>query len=231
MMFSDFAKALGQLTDPRFRRVLLLGVGLTIALLAVATVGFAWLVGLFVPDTVSLPWIGDVNWLDNVASWATVGLMLVLSVVLMVPVAAAFTGIFLDDVAAAVEDRYYPGLPKVGSVPLLDTLRDSTSLILVTIGVNLVALILLFFVGPLAPVLFWVVNGYLLGREFFQMAAMRREGRAGATRMRKRHSAQIWIAGTLMAVPLTIPVVNLLIPVIGAATFTHMYHRLAGRPA
>lgn len=231
MMFSDFAKALAQLTDRRFRRVLLLGVGLTIALLAVATVGFSWLVGFFVPDTVSLPWIGDVSWLDNVASWATVGLMLVLSVVLMVPVAAAFTGIFLDDVAAAVEDRYYPGLPAVGSVPLLDTLRDSTSLILVTVGVNLVALILLFFVGPLAPVLFWVVNGYLLGREFFQMAAMRREGREGATRMRKRHNGQIWVAGTLMAVPLSIPVLNLLIPVLGAATFTHMYHRLAGQTA
>lgn len=231
MMFTDFARALGQLTDPRFRRVLLLGVGLTIALLAGVTVLFAWLVGFFLPDTVALPWIGDVNWIDSVASWATVVLMVVLSVVLMVPVAAAFTGIFLDDVAAAVEDRYYPGLPKVGAVPLLDTLRDSTSLILVTVGVNLVALILLFFVGPLAPVLFWMVNGYLLGREFFQMAAMRREGREGANRIRKRHSGQIWVAGTLMAVPLSVPIVNLLIPVIGAATFTHMYHRLAGRTA
>ncbi len=91
------------------------------------------------------------------------------------------------------------------------------------------ALILFFFVGPLAPVLFWAVNGYLLGREFFQMAAMRREGREGATALRSRHAGQIWLAGTLMAVPLSVPLVNLLMPVIGAATFTHMYHRLAGR--
>ncbi len=147
----------------------------------------------------------------------------------MVPVAAAFTGIFLDDVAEAVEERHYPGLAPVGSIPLMDTLRDSVSLIAVTIGVNLVALILFFFVGPLAPVLFWAVNGYLLGREFFQMAAMRREGREGATALRSRHAGQIWLAGTLMAVPLSVPLVNLLMPVIGAATFTHMYHRLAGR--
>lgn len=228
-MLRDFSKALGQLPDPRFRRVLLLGLGLTIALLAGATILFGWVVGFFVPDAVSLPWIGEITWLDSVASWATVLLMLVLSVVLMVPVAAAFTGIFLDDVAAAVEERHYPGLAPVGSVPLLDTLRDSLSLIAVTIGVNLVALVLFFFVGPLAPVLFWAVNGYLLGREFFQMAAMRREGRDGANRLRRRHSGQIWLAGTLMAVPLSVPLVNLLMPILGAATFTHMYHRLAGR--
>ncbi|OIP83977.1 MAG: hypothetical protein AUK37_06450 [Rhodobacterales bacterium CG2_30_65_12] len=228
-MLGDFSKALGQLTDPRFRRVLLMGLGLTIALLAGATIVFGWVVGLFVPDAVSLPFFGEVTWLDSVASWATVLLMLVLSVVLMVPVAAAFTGIFLDDVAEAVEDRHYPGREPVGHIPLTDTLRDSVSLIAVTVGVNLVALVLFFFVGPLAPVLFWVVNGYLLGREFFQMAAMRREGREGATRLRRRHAGQIWFAGTLMAVPLSVPVVNLLMPILGAATFTHMYHRLAAR--
>jgi len=228
-MLSDFFKALGQMPDRRFRRVLLLGLGLTIALLAGATVLFAWLVGLFVPDSVALPWIGEISWLDNLASWATVLLMLVLSVVLMVPVAMAFTGIFLDDVAEAVEEKHYPGLAPVGHIPVLETLRDSIALIAVTVAVNLVALILLLFVGPLAPVLFWAVNGYLLGREFFQMAAIRREGREGANRLRRRHAGQIWLAGTLMAVPLSVPLVNLVIPVLGAATFTHMYHRLAGR--
>ncbi len=227
-MIGDFLKALAQLPDRRFRRVLLLGVGLTIALLAVLTIVLAWIAGLFIPDTVTLLGL-EISWLDSVASWATVGLMIVLSVVLMVPVAAAFTGIFLDDVAEAVEEKHYPGLGAVGHIPVRDTLRDSLSLILVTIGVNLVALILLFFVGPLAPVLFWAVNGYLLGREFFQMAAMRRVGREAATRLRKRHAAQVWLAGTLMAVPLSVPLLNLLIPVIGAATFTHMYHRLATR--
>ena len=227
-MIGDFLKSLAQLPDRRFRRVLLLGVGLTIALLAGLTILLAWIAGFFIPETVTL--LGfEITWLDSVASWATVGLMIVLSVVLMVPVAAAFTGIFLDDVAEAVEEKHYPGLSDVGHIPVRDTLKDSLSLILVTIGVNLVALILLFFVGPLAPILFWAVNGYLLGREFFQMAAMRREGRDGANRLRRRHAGQVWLAGTLMAVPLSVPLVNLLIPVLGAATFTHMYHRLATR--
>ena len=228
-MLTDFSLAFGQLSDRRFRRVLLLGLGLTIALLAAITLGFSWVVGWILPGTITLPWVGDITWFSDLASWATLGLMMVLSVVLMVPVAAAFTGIFLDDVAAAVEERHYPGLPPVGRLPLRDTLADSISLIGVTVLVNIVALVLMFFVGPLAPVLFWAVNGYLLGREFFQMAAMRREGRAGATRLRARYAGQIWLAGTLMAVPLSVPLLNLLIPVLGAATFTHMYHRLAER--
>ena len=97
------------------------------------------------------------------------------------------------------------------------------------VGVNLIALILFFFVGPLAPILFYAVNGYLLGREYFTMAAMRRMPRADAHALRRRHNAQIWLAGCLMAVPLSVPLVNLLIPILGAASFTHMFHRLAGR--
>lgn len=227
-MFGDFLAALGQLGDARFRRVLLLGLGLTIGLLAAITVALFWLAGWLVPDSFALPWMGEVSGLDTVVSWLMVVLMLVLSVVLMVPVAAAFTGIFLDDVAAAVEDRHYPHLPPVDAVPLGETIRDSIGFFGVVMAVNLVALLLFFFVGPLAPMLFWAVNGYLLGREYFQMAAIRRLGREGANRLRARHAGQVWLAGTLMAVPLSVPLINLLIPVIGAASFTHMVHRLNG---
>ena len=58
------------------------------------------------------------------------------------------------------------------------------------------------------------------------LAAMRRVGRAGAKELRRAHTGTIWLAGTLMAIPLSIPLVNLLIPIIGAATFTHLYHNL-----
>jgi CysZ protein len=76
--------------------------------------------------------------------------------------------------------------------------------------------------------MFWMVNGYLLGREYFQMIAMRRMGKSEAKAARKRHRWAILAAGTLMAAPLSIPLINLLIPVLGVATFTHLYHRLEG---
>ncbi|UWQ15930.1 EI24 domain-containing protein [Aliiroseovarius sp. M344] len=228
-MFEDFFRSVGQMTDPRFRNVLMKGVALTVGLLIAVTLAMTWLVGFLVPDTVSLPLIGDVSWVDGIAWWASLLLMLILSVVLMVPVAGAFTGIFLDDVADAVEARHYPELAPAPDVPMTETIRDSLGFFGVIVGVNLIALILFFFVGPLAPILFWVVNGYLLGREYFQMAAMRRVGRAEANRLRSQHNMQIWLAGTLMAIPLSIPLVNLLIPILGAATFTHLFHRVSHR--
>ncbi len=228
MMFSDFFRAVGQMTDSRFRKVLILGVGLTIILLAVMSVLFAWTVGWLVPDNVDMPWLGEVDWVGDFLSWAAFGLMLFLSVFLMVPVASAFTGFYLEDVADAVEDMHYPHLPDATPPSIYETLRDSVNFFGVLVAVNLLALLLFFFVGPFAPVLFWLVNGYLLGREYFQMVAMRRLGRTGATRLRRRHAAQVWVAGTLMAIPLSVPLVNLIIPIIGVATFTHMFHRLNG---
>ena len=229
MILDDFFRSVGQMADPRFRSVLMKGLALTVGLLITITVAITWLVGFLVPDTLSLPLIGEVSWVDGLAWWASFLLMIVLSVVLMVPVAGAFTGIFLDDVADAVEARYYPELPPAPEVPLVETIRDSLGFLGVIVGVNLIALILFFFVGPLAPILFWVVNGYLLGREYFQLAAMRRVGRAEANRLRSGNNLQIWLAGTLMAIPLSIPLVNLLIPILGAATFTHLFHRVSRR--
>ena len=227
MMFTDFFRAVGQLTDRRFRRVLLLGVGLTLVLLIAVSVLFAWGIGWLIPDNMSMPFLGEITWVGGFASWAAFGLMLFLSVFLMVPVASAFTGLYLEDVADAVEDMHYPHLPDDVTPPRFwDALGESLKFFGVMVGVNLLALVLFFFVGPFAPVLFWAVNGYLLGREYFQMAAARRLGRVEATRLRQRHAGQIWLAGTLMAMPLSIPIVNLIIPILGAATFTHMFHRL-----
>lgn len=229
MIADAVLKAVGQLGDPRFRRVLVLGIGLTVALLVGVTALFVWLVGWFVPDSVTLPWIGEIVWVGGVLSWAVVPLMLVLSVFLMVPVASAFTGIFLDDVTDAVEARHYPGLDPAPGVPFATALRDSAAFLTVIVAANLAALVPYILLAPLAPVIFLALNGYLLGREYFQLIAMRRLGRAGARAARRRNAGTIWLAGAVMALPLAVPVVNLLVPVIGAAAFTHLFHRLEGR--
>jgi uncharacterized protein involved in cysteine biosynthesis len=98
----------------------------------------------------------------------------------------------------------------------------------VLIAANLLALILYAILTPFAPFIFWGMNGFLLGREYFTLAAMRRLGRDGARKLRAKHSTTVWLAGTLMAIPLSVPLVNLVIPIIGVATFTHIYHRLSG---
>jgi uncharacterized protein involved in cysteine biosynthesis len=98
----------------------------------------------------------------------------------------------------------------------------------VLIAANLAAIIAYVLFPPAAPFIVLAMNGYLLGREYFQLVAVRRLGKSGAKAARSRYGMQIWLAGILMAVPLTVPVVNLLIPILGAATFTHLFHRLTG---
>lgn len=230
MILGDFLKAIGQIHDRRFLKVLGLGVLLALALLAGAYALVATLIGWVVPDTFTLPWIGEIAWVENLLSWGSLLLMLVLSVFLMVPVASAFTGLFLEDVAEAVEARHYRGLPPARPVALTEAVADSLRFLGVILAANALALVLYLLSGPFAPLVFWALNGYLLGREYFQMAAMRRLGRAGAAALRRRHSGQIFVAGLLMAAPLTLPFVNLVVPVLGAATFTHMFHRLNGDP-
>jgi CysZ protein len=230
MIFGDFLRAIRQLSDPRFRRVLVVGVLLSLALLVGIYAGFLALIGWLTPETITIPFVGPVGGLDTLLSWGSALLMVGLSVFLMVPVASAFTGMFLEDVAQAVEDRHYPTLPPASDISLWDSIVETVSFFVLLIAVNAGALVLYAFAGPFVPVLFWAVNGFLLGREYFTMVATRRIGREGAKALRKRHAARIWLAGTLMAAPLSVPLVNLFVPVLGAATFTHLFHRLNAKP-
>jgi CysZ protein len=227
MIWQSFGKAVAQLGDGRFLRVVMAGLVLTIALLFAVYAAFLWAIQTFVPDAVDLPVIGTVDGVDTALGIGSFVLMLGLSVFLMVPVAAAFSGLFLDRVADAVEDKHYPHLPPADGAGLADTLIATINMFGVLVAVNLLAVLAYIFAGPFAPVLFLLLNGYLLGREFFMLAAERRMSRAHARMMRRDNATTVWFAGILMATPLAIPLVNLVIPVLGAATFTHLVHRLA----
>ncbi|MDQ2090123.1 EI24 domain-containing protein [Marimonas arenosa] len=229
LIISSFFRALGQIGDRRFRRVLLLGIALTLALLVAAYAGLLWVVEFLAGPEAYFDVLGKVEWLDDLLSVSSFIFMLVLSVFLMIPVASAITSMFLDDVAQAVEDRHYPDLPPTPRMSVFEGLRDTLNFLGVIIAANLLALVLYALVPPVTPFVFFGMNGYLLGREYFTLAAMRRLGRAGARDLRKRHTATIWTAGILMALPLVVPVLNLVIPILGAATFTHIFHGLNQR--
>ena len=229
MILSSFTAALGQWGDARFRRVVLIGVALTIALLFALYALMLGAIQWVVPETTDLPILGPVGGLDTLLSIGSIILMLAASVFLMVPVASAFTGLFLEDVVDAVEDRHFPTLPDARRQTFAEGLIGAMNFFGIALGANVLALFLWPFAGPLVPVLFWSLNGYLLGREYFTLVAQRRIGRAEARALWRAHRSRIWGAGILMAAPLSIPVVNLLIPVFGVATFTHLFHRLNRR--
>lgn len=229
VVFASFWAAVGQLSDPRFRRVFFLGIGLALALLVATVAGFVWLLDWATPEQIWLPILGEVQWVGNLVSWGGAFLLSFLSIFLMVPVASAITSLFLDDVADAVEAEYFPHLPTATRQSFASGLRDTVNFLGLLLVANLIALVLILILSPAAPLIFWAVNGFLLGREYFTLAAMRRMTREQARKLRRRHTGTIWAAGILMAMPLSIPLVNLLIPILGAATFTHLFHRLNQR--
>jgi CysZ protein len=230
VILKSFSLAVAQLSSPRFRRVVLTGIGLALALLVAATAGLVWFVNWIAGEEIWLPLLGDVRWLDDVFSWGAFLLLAVLSIFLMIPVASAITSLLLDNVADAVEQKHYPHLPATAPVPWGDALRDTVNFLGVLIGANLLAIVLYLIFAPAALFIFWGLNGFLLGREYFTLAAMRRVGRSRARQLRRRYAGTIWLAGILMAVPLSVPLLNLLVPVLGAATFTHLFHLLPHSP-
>ena len=231
MILSDFLKSVAQFDDPKFRRVLWRGMGLTIALLIAACL----LVNFGINQLLSSAWaanlIGDQSWLGALINIGGVLFTIALSIWLMVPVTSAIIALFLDEVAQAVEARHYPHLPKQTAAKLQDQILVGIRFLGILLLANIGALILSMILPLLAPFVFWATNGYLMGREYFQMAAMRRMPRAQAQELFQRHQGSIWTAGILMAIPMSIPLVGLFIPILGAATFTHQFERLRALPS
>lgn len=214
--------AWGDLMRPRIFGVVALGVGLTLLLFVVLQTGTFWAVRSFAPESVTLPWIGAIP-IAPALSWSSLILFPLMSVFLMVPVAAGFSGLFAERVSDAVEEIHYPqarGLP----VDFWDGLLESLAVMGAVIAVTLVTLILTPFLGPLASVLYFAGNGWLLGREFFQMAARRHLHEPQASTLRRSLGVRVTLLGVLIAMMLVVPIVNLAGPVMAAAGFTHLFH-------
>ncbi len=166
----DFLRAAGQVFDARFTAVLLWSLALTLGLLAGLSLGAVGLVGLL-PESFELPLIGAVATPLGAVRGLALGAMLLLSAFLMFPVAAMFVNLFLDRIVDAVEARHYPELAAGRPMGLAEALKGAVGFTLVVLGVNLVAMIFYLVSGPFAPLIFWAVNGYLFGREYFELVA------------------------------------------------------------
>lgn len=215
------------LLRPRIFRVLALGVGLTLLLFVVLQVAVFWTIRAVGPDQLTLPWVGPIE-IGSALSWGSLALFPVLGFFLMAPVAAGFAGLFTEQVADTVEAVHYPA-DRGRSGDFADGVLESLAVVAAALGVAVGLLILTPLIGPLAPVAFYLANGWLLGREFFQMAARRHLPDGRAADLRRRRGVAVTLLGVGIAVLLTIPVLNIAVPVLAAASFTHLFH-LVRRP-
>jgi len=234
-MIAHFMKAVAQLDDPKLRQVLWMSILLSLVLFVALWIGL-WGLATVLP----LGAVPGVNWLmetlgaafDWLAGFLFAGMLLLFTLMLFPAVITVIVGFFLDRVADAVEARHYPALPEARTISLSETVLSTARFALVTLLVNLIALpfyILLLFIPPMNLVLFYLVNGYLISREYFELVAWRRLDPAAAARLRRSHRGRLQFAGVLLALLMTIPLVNLLTPVVGTAFMVHVFHHLNRR--
>ncbi|MFO1049416.1 MAG: EI24 domain-containing protein [Geminicoccaceae bacterium] len=215
-MLQDLARAFQMLGDPRVRGVLLWSIGL-----AVAT-----LIALFIGVEALVTWASDTGyrWLDHTFQVLGAFGTAVVAWFLFPSIVVAVSGVFLDRVVDATEDRLYPNLPPPRQVPLAESLVSSLRLLAVGIALNLLALPLYFL--PLINLPLWLaLNGYLVGREYAELVAARHLPPALAKRLRRERRLAFWLSGVVVALLLAIPLLNLVAPVIGAAFMCQRYQR------
>ncbi len=211
--------ALRQIGDPAFRRPMLLGVlgaALAIVLLLWGAIeAAAWAAS------------GDAAWLSWVAQAAGGAVGLLLAWWLFLPVAAAIASQLVEPVAAAVERRYYPGLPppKGASVAVQVAFGLRFGLRLLVIQIVLLPLLFIPVVGFALALL---VSAHALGAGMVQQTALLRMDMTGARLAWRRVRLSGWVLGLLLALMALVPLLNLLVPVLGTAAAVHLLHRSTG---
>ena len=211
-MLAAFLRAVAQLGDPAFRRPLLLGLLGAGAALAGLWVGMGVLLTrtrLFDSPWLDLP-------IDALGGLAT----LVLTILLYPAVVAALMSLFLDRAIDAVEARHYPGIPPSRPVGLVEQLGGALRLVAAALVLNLLALPI-YLIPGVNLMVFYTLNGYLLGREYFEMVAQRRLDPSALRHLRRLRRAGIFLSGVIVAFISTIPLVNLVAPLVAVAAMTH----------
>ncbi|TIV27088.1 MAG: cysteine biosynthesis protein CysZ, partial [Mesorhizobium sp.] len=113
-------------------------------------------------------------------------------------------------------------------VPALHSLALAIKFFGVVVLGNIVALLLLLVPGVNIAA-FFIVNGYLLGREFFEFAAMRFRPEAEAKALRRKYAGTVFLAGLVIALFLAVPLLNLLTPLFAAAMMVHLHKAVSAR--
>ena len=235
-MIASYEKAIRQLNDPPIRRAIVWIAAWTAAAYVVLGVLLFSAVAGFDPSA-SLAWIG-IEWLRAALIWiiATIAGFLGLFVffalfwLLFVVIVQTVASFYLEGVIAAVEARHYPDLPPARPQPVGEALIITLRFFAFMIVLNLLALPF-YFIPLLGVGLFYLINGYLIGREYYELVALRRLDSRTAGMLRRGQRGTVLGAGIITTVLFSIPVLNLVAPIVATAAMVHLFEAMAGRHA
>ena len=217
-MLTAFLRSVEELFTPPLRRVVLLSLALAVASFAVLWIAIA----ILAHNTALFGW-WPLDWLVDLFGALAV---LLLSGLLFPAVTTIVMGFFLDRVARAVEARDYPGLPPPRGAPLGDIIATTLRLMVLAVVLNLLALPLYLLLPGINFFVFLVLNGYLFGRAYFEVVAFRRLDRGTAKAVRQRFAGRVFIGGLVITGLFSLPLVNLVAPVIATAFMVHVFESL-----
>ena len=221
-MFYAIFLAIQQLNDPLIHRVVIRAVVVSAVIFTALVFGISWIL--------SAASIFGVGWIDSGLGLLGGAAALMISLLIF----PAFTGLIisfaLEEIARSVDLRYFPDQPDVRNQSIAEIFKNAAQFAAIALGLNLLVLILIVpfliftvFLAPLIPCVFCALNGYLLGREYFEFAALRRLGPGAMRSLKRRHKIRIFMSGILIAVLMTIPLLNWLMPVVATAYMVHVF--------
>jgi len=234
-MIDAAINALSQMFTQPLRRVLLKAVGL--ALLLIVIMGIVMQRVLAVMAENGATWAEQSSGFAPHAVWATLAWVLsimatlgiVTGALFLMPAVTAFVGsFFVDEVAEVVERTHYPAEPAGRALPLFRALYEGIVIALLSLVVYLCALPFVLFAG-LGFIILFLANAYLLSREYFELAAMRFRPPAEAKAMRKANATYVFLAGLVIAVFVSVPVLNLATPIFAMAFMVHIHKQMSAR--
>lgn len=216
-MLTALRLAIADALRPEQRRAVVLSLVLALVLL----------LGLWLGITVLLHGarVAGIGWLETAIEVLGSVAALVVAWLLFPATTLVMLGFFLDRVVAAVERRHYPDLPPARRVGVGEAMASAARILLLALVANIAALP--FYMFPVTNLfIYYGLNGYLVGREYFELVALRRLDGAAARAMWRWHRGSLVLAGVVIVLLLSLPLVNLAAPVVAAAFMLHVFEGL-----
>lgn len=223
-MIDALIKAVGQLFERTSWAVLGKALLISGALLG----GLIWLGITAAAGVLETGW----GWLDWLIDYVVEFAVYLAALVLFPAVVSLGMGFFLDDIAAAVERRYYPLDPPGTPLGFWRALGAGARLGFAVLAVNLLALpfyLLFLFFPPASLALYYLVNGVLLSREYVELVGLRHMAARDIWALRRTNTITLFGAGCVIAFLFSVPGVNLVTPILGVAFMMHIFKKLSAK--
>jgi CysZ protein len=161
---------------------------------------------------------GWVRYVSSVGELAASVVVVVLAIALSPAISMVVGGVLFFDIAAERVEKKI-GAPKGRIVPVHQALWNNVRIALPALVLNLIA-IPLYFIPVVNAVVFWTLNGFLMGREYATVVAARHMSYADAVKLRKRNGGAVFLVG------LACSFIPFFAPLVGASAMTRLVNAL-----